>query len=133
MKKNNLEFHDFRGNAGQERVVDVQESAEVRVKKVEFDDGRESDFGFKRIINHTWQFRAHLVIGPCILCFRNTFFLVTTCNHLFLLPKTYRSSLKYLIFFRKERLKQKWSKGIILEIGMWVERQRAHFLFNVYT
>ena len=54
MKKNNLEFHDFRGNAGQERVVDVWESAEVRMKKVEFDDGRESDFGFKGIINHTW-------------------------------------------------------------------------------
>lgn len=41
MEKNNLEFHDCRGNAEQKRVVRAQESVEC--KKVEFNDGRERE------------------------------------------------------------------------------------------
>ena len=57
----------------------------------------------------------------------------TCSNKTLKLYDTDTKERELLIFFRKERLKQKWSKGIILEIGMLVERQRAHFLFNVYT
>ena len=56
----------------------------------------------------------------------------TCSNKTLKLYDTDTKERELLILLRKERLKQKWSKGIILEIGMWVERGRANFLFNVY-